>query len=85
MDSTVFQRLLVEIRLSGIAIEKNERIVAANIGALTLVGWQAVGMNYISLLRQAALLHSVEATLQVRTARKTQYLGSQVPETLRFK
>jgi hypothetical protein len=36
--------------------------VAANIGALTLVGWQAVGMNYISLLRQAALLHSVEAT-----------------------
>ena len=62
MDSTVFQRLLVEIRLSGIAIEKNERIVAANIGALTLVGWQAVGMNYTSLLRQAALLHSVEAT-----------------------
>ena len=41
---------------------KNQRIVAANIGALTLVGWQAVGMNYISLLRQAALLHSVEAT-----------------------
>jgi len=38
MDSTVFQRLLVEIRLSGIVIEKNERIVAANIGALTLVG-----------------------------------------------
>ena len=42
--------------------KKTERIVAANIGALTLVGWQAVGMNYISLLRQAALLHSVEAT-----------------------
>lgn len=76
MNSTVLDALLAAIPLPAIAIDKTQRIVAANIDALTLVGGQAVGMNYISKLRQPALLDTIEATLQDGVARKARYLSN---------
>ncbi|MEO0866538.1 MAG: two-component sensor histidine kinase, partial [Pseudomonadota bacterium] len=61
-DDTI-NAFLAAIPLPALAIDGSERIVAANADALTLVGQQALDMNYVAMLRQPMLLDVVEATL----------------------
>lgn len=76
MSKDVIDAMLASIPLPVVAIDNSERIMAANIDALTLIGGQAVGMNYVTMLRQPALLDAIEATLQDGTARTTRYLSN---------
>ena len=67
---------LAAIPLPALAIDGSERIVAANTEALTLVGQQALDMNYVAMLRQPMLLDVIEATLSDGQPRTAQYLGN---------
>jgi len=68
--------LLSAIPLPVLVIDSTERIIAANPQALTLIGQQARGRNYVTMLRQPALLDAIEATLSDGIARTTRYLGN---------
>lgn len=85
MSSDTLEALLGAIPLPALAIDSTERIVAANIEALTLIGGRAVGMNYVSMLRQPALLDAVEATLQDGIQRTTRYLGNDGAQDTTFR
>ncbi len=76
MGDEVLDSLLSAIPLPALAIDGSERIVAANAEALTLIGQQALGRNYVTMLRQPALLDAVEAVLRDGTPQSTRYLGN---------
>lgn len=76
MDNHILEGLLSAIPLPSLAIDASERIVAANLEALTLIGQQALGRNYVIILRQPALLDAIEATLTDGAARTARYLGN---------
>ncbi|WP_299750813.1 ATP-binding protein [uncultured Tateyamaria sp.] len=76
MGDDVLGALLAAFPLPTLAIDASERIVAANVEALTLIGQQALDRNYVTMLRQPALLDAIEATLQDGKARTTRYLGN---------
>lgn len=76
MSSEAIDAMLASIPLPVLAIDSSERIMAANTEALTLIGGQAIGMNYVTMLRQPALLDAIEATLQDGIARTTRYLSN---------
>ncbi|MEP1198357.1 sensor histidine kinase [Tateyamaria sp.] len=76
MGDDTLDALLAAIPLPSLAIDSTERIIAANTEALTLIGQQAKGRNYVTILRQPALLDAIEATLTDRTPRTTRYLSN---------
>ena len=76
MGSDIMDGLLSAIPLPALAIDSSERIVAANAEALTLIGQQALGRNYVTILRQPALLDAIESTLRDGRPRTTRYLGN---------
>lgn len=76
MTSDTINAMLASIPFPSLAIDSAERIIAANADALTLIGGQAVGMNYVTILRQPALLDTVEATLRDGMARTARYLAN---------
>lgn len=76
MAETMLDALLAAIPLPALAIDSSERIVAANAEALTLIGQQARGMNYVAMLRQPTLLDAIEATLSDGQPRTSRYLGN---------
>ncbi|MEM8654200.1 MAG: ATP-binding protein [Pseudomonadota bacterium] len=76
MGNEGIDTLLAAFPLPTLAIDGSERIIAANAEALTLIGQQAVGRNYVTMLRQPALLDAIEATMADGQARSTRYLGN---------
>ena len=52
MGDDVLGALLAAFPLPTLAIDASERIVAANVEALTLIGQQALDRNYVTMLRQ---------------------------------
>ena len=76
MGSDVLDALLAAFPLPTLAIDGTERIISANTEALTLIGQQALGRNYVTMLRQPALLDAIEATLLDSQQRETRYLGN---------
>ena len=85
MGTDVLDTLLAAFPLPALAIDGTERIIAANTEALTLIGQQAIDRNYVTMLRQPALLDAVEATLQDGQPRKTQYLGNDGAQDTTFR
>ena len=76
MGDDILDAILSAIPLPVLAIDGTERIIAANAEALTLIGQQARGRNYVTMLRQPALLDAIEATLGDGTPRMSRYLGN---------
>ncbi|MEL6464562.1 MAG: ATP-binding protein [Pseudomonadota bacterium] len=76
MGNDVLDAVLAAFPLPALAIDGAERITAANAEARTLIGQQAVGRNYVTMLRQPALLDAIEATMTDGQARSTRYLGN---------
>jgi len=76
MSDDILDGLLSAIPLPALAIDGTERIMAANAEALTLIGQQALGRNYVTILRQPAMLDAIEATLGDGRPRTTRYLGN---------
>ena len=77
MAAAPLSALLAALPLPPLAIGVDERIVALNPHAQELLGLDAVGRHFITILRQPALVEAVELCLQDTTARLAPYLGSE--------
>lgn len=76
MQERVIQPLLDAVPQPALAIGADARILAANPGALTLLGHGIVGRNYATMIRQPSVLDAIERTLVDQDARVARYLGS---------
>lgn len=76
MSVTTLQSTLEAIGWPALAIDRTERIIAANTEARTLIGQEIADRNFVTMLRQPALLDAVEATLQDGATRNAQYLSN---------
>ena len=85
MNDEILDALLAGFPLPSLAIDRTERIIAANIEALTLINQQARGQNYVTMLRQPALLDAIETTLTDGRARSTQYLSNDGAQDTAFR
>ncbi|MEL6564129.1 MAG: ATP-binding protein [Pseudomonadota bacterium] len=85
MVDTPLESILAAIPLPSLAIDGTERIVAANADALTLIGQQARGMNYVTMLRQPMLLDVIEASLGDGQPRSARYLGNDGAQDTTYK
>jgi two-component system, OmpR family, phosphate regulon sensor histidine kinase PhoR len=85
MAHTILETVLSAIPLPGLGIDGSERIIAANAEALTLIGQQALGRNYVTILRQPAMLDAIETTLLDGRARTTRYLGNDGAQDTAFR
>ena len=85
MNDEILDALLAAFPLPSLAIDATEKIVAANTEALTLIGQQAIGQNYVTMLRQPALLEAIETTLTDSMARSTQYLSNDGAQDTTFR
>lgn len=85
MGDDILDGLLAAMPLPSLAIDGTERIIAANSEALTLIGHHAKEHNYITILRQPALLDAIEATLADGTPRTTQYLSKDGAQDTTFR
>ena len=74
--STLLQEMLDALPMPALAIDGAERITAANAAASTLVGQSIVGRNFVTILRQPALIETVEAVLRDSKPRTSRYLDN---------
>lgn len=72
----VIQELLDALPIPALAIDGAERIVAGNTSAKALIGQGILGRNYVTILRQPALLGTIEAVMQDSAPRVSQYLAN---------
>ncbi|WP_187430733.1 Sensor histidine kinase RcsC [Roseobacter fucihabitans] len=68
--------ILAALPLPALAIEGSERIIAANSEARALIGQGIEGRNYVTMLRQPALLDAIDNVLRDSRPRTAQYLVS---------
>ena len=74
---------LAAVPLPGLVVDQSERIIAANTGALTLLGQQIVGRHFATILRQPQVLQVVEDSLRDRRPRNARHLTNDgVQDTL---
>ena len=73
MSDTDLANLLAAVPLPAIAINQQDVIIGANAEAAALINQNLVGRNYVTMLRQPALLDAIEATLQDGTPRRSRY------------
>ena len=85
MNDEILDALLAGFPLPSLAIDRTERIIAANTEALTLINQKARGQNYVTMLRQPALLDAIETTLTDGMARSTQYLSNDGAQDTAFR
>ena len=72
----IVQATLDALTWPALAIGRDDRIFAANAGASTLIGADLVGRNYVTMLRQPAVLDVIEVTLQDGAPRSAQYFSN---------
>lgn len=65
--------LLATLPMPALAISDGERIIAANDEALKLIGQGIVGRNFVTMLRQPALVETVEEVLRDGAQRVATY------------
>lgn len=70
------QATLDALAFPALAVDRSERIVAANTDVQTLIGQNMLGRNYVAMLRQPALLDVVEASLRDGAPRQARYLSN---------
>ena len=76
MGTDVVQKMLDTVPFPALAIDAAERISAANTEALTLLGQQIVARNFVTMLRQPALLDAVEQVMRDGAPRRAAYLSN---------
>ena len=74
--TTLVEELLSALPMPAIVIDGAERILAANSEACTLVGQGIEGRNFVTILRQPALVETIEATLRDSRPRVSRYLSN---------
>ena len=85
VNDEILDALLAGFPLPCLAIDRAERIIAANTEALTLINQQARVQNYVTMLRQPALLDAIKTTLTDGMARSTQYLSNDGAQDAAFR
>lgn len=85
MSDPMLDAILAAIPLPALAIDATERIVSANAEALTLIGQNALQMNYVTMLRQPVLLDVIEVTLRDGKPRTARYLGNDGAQDMTYK
>lgn len=68
--------ILAALPLPALVIDGSERIVGANAEARALIGQGIEGRNFVTMLRQPALIDTVEAVLRDSRPRVAQYLAN---------
>ena len=68
--------VLGAVPLPGLIVDQSERIIAANPGALTLLGQQIIGRHFATILRQPQVLQVVEDSLRDRRPREARHLAN---------
>ncbi len=76
MSLPQLQATLDALIFPALAVDQSERIVAANPEARTLIGQDVRGRHYVTMLRQPALLDTIEASLSDGIARRARYLSN---------
>ncbi|MCX7300051.1 MAG: ATP-binding protein [Rhodobacterales bacterium] len=74
---TSFSSLIYAFPLPSVLIGESEKIEALNPPATALLGLDATGRHYITVIRQPAVLDAVEQTLKDGMARNARFLGSE--------
>ena len=65
---------LAVVPVPALAVDRSERIIAANTEARSLIGQNIVGRNFVTILRQPALIETVEAVMRDSMSRTATYL-----------
>ncbi|MEP6066972.1 MAG: ATP-binding protein [Paracoccaceae bacterium] len=76
MSTQDLDNIMAAVPLPAIAIDQRDVIIAANADAATLINPNMVGRNYVTMLRQPALLDTIEATLQDGKSRRSRYFSN---------
>lgn len=74
--TTLIEELLTALPLPALAVDGSERIIAANAEARTLVGQGIEGRNFVTILRQPALIETIEAVLRDSRPRTARFLSN---------
>lgn len=80
----IIDEVLAAIPLPAMAIDGQERIVATNGEARTLIGQGLEGRNYVTILRQPGLIDTIEAVLRDSQPRMSHYLSNDGVEDTNF-
>ncbi|MBB97157.1 MAG: two-component sensor histidine kinase [Rhodobacteraceae bacterium] len=75
-SADLIRDVLAAVPLPGLMIDQSERIIAANTGALTLLGQQIVGRHFATILRQPQVLQTIEDSLRDRRPRNARHLSN---------
>ncbi|WP_373356944.1 sensor histidine kinase [Pseudoroseicyclus sp. CXY001] len=75
MDRSLAAALLDALPMPALLIGPTERVLAANIAAGRLFGWDGAGRHYITALRQPVLLDAVEQVFRDGEVRQSRYLA----------
>lgn len=74
MNSNELRSIIDAIPMPALMVNRDERIIVANVAALQLLGPKILGNNYVSILRQPATLDMVEACLHDQKPRTSPFL-----------
>ncbi|MDW4496529.1 ATP-binding protein [Sulfitobacter sp. D35] len=76
MVAREYADLLGALPLPALVIDREERIAASNTEARAVIGQGIEGRNFVTMLRQPALIDAVEGTLRDGQARTVPYLSN---------
>lgn len=76
--------LLAAIPMPVVAIDRSERILAANTEARSLIGQGVEGRHYVTILRQPSLISAIEDVLRDGRPRSTEYYSNDGAEDTTF-
>lgn len=74
--SPLLDDTLAALPMPALAVDAGERIAAANAEARTLIGQGIVGRNFVTILRQPALIETIESVLRDGVPRTSRYLAN---------
>ncbi|MGR3570792.1 ATP-binding protein [Brevirhabdus sp.] len=81
MDMETARRILNALPGAAVLIDRSERVRLANAAARDLLGRNAEGRHFVTLIRQPAVLEAIERALESGTATNARYLVAAGSET----
>jgi len=84
MNERDMQSIMESVPIPMLLVGQNERIEAINTPASSLFGVDSVGLHYISVLRQPAILEAIEAVLMEDLPRDTYFKGYEAGRETRY-
>lgn len=84
MSSAQIEALIGALPMPALFIDRGEHIIASNVSAKNILGEGLTGRNYITALRQPAVLSAIERCMQNEMDTRARYLGSDGPRDTSF-